>query len=253
MPFQLTSGAAHRELPMRLATIAIAAALGLGSPACAQPSSLPERLERLASRGNPEARYHLGMLYNNGIGVPQDPQRAFVLFRAAAEGGDPLGAYKLGCYYAGQFGGEAVAPDEVLALRWKLVAARAGYSLAQLDVAIHHARREQWTEAVPWFTAAARQGDAQSLYNLSIFYKDGLGTRRSQPHAWAMFRLSQLASRGHLTANAERALAEMSNAMDAAQRTQAQRIADSFVTGPTELTRRAMRGLERAEELVAAP
>ena len=238
---------------MQLLRIALAGAtLALGSPACAQSPDLPQRLERLANAGNAEARYHLGMLYNNGIGVPQDVRRAFEHFRAAAEAGDPLGAYKLGCYYAGQFGSEAVTPDEAQALRWKLVAAHAGYSLAQLDVAIHHARREQWEDARPWFTAAARQGDAQSLYNLSVLHKDGLGTAPSPPHSWAYFRLSQLAAGGRLTANAETALGEMWNAMDANQRSEAERIARDFVTGPTELTRRAVTGLARAEELASA-
>jgi hypothetical protein len=228
------------------------AALALSGAACGQSPGLPERLQRLAGSGNAEASYHLGMLYNNGVGVPQDPRRAFAHFRAAAEGGDPLGAYKLGCYYAGQFGSVAVPPDDAQALRWKLVAARAGYSLAQLDVAIHYARRDRWAEALPWFTAAARQGEAQALYNLSVLYREGRGTRRSPPRAWATFRLSQLLSRGHLTANAGQALAEMWNAMNAAERAEARRIEASFVTGPTPLTRRAMSGLERAEQLAAA-
>jgi TPR repeat protein len=241
------------EVAMRSIRFLLAfAAMAAVSAACGQSPDLAQRLERLAEAGNGEARYHLGMLYNNGIGVPQDARRAFAEFRAAARAGDPLGAYKLGCYYAGQFGREAVAPDEALALRWKLVAARAGYSLAQLDVAIHHARRDRWAEAFPWFTAAARQGDAQSLYNLSVLYTDGRGTERSRPHAWATFRLSQLLSRRELTDNAEAALAGIWDAMNAAERAQAERLAASFVTGPTELTRRAMSGIERAEQVAAA-
>jgi hypothetical protein len=209
------------------------------------------RLERRAAAGNAEARYHLGMLYNNGIGVPRDPRRAFAFFRAAAEAGDPLGAYKLGCYYAGQFGGEAVAPDEGEALRWKLVAARAGYSLAQNDVAVHYLRREQWAEARPWLEAAGRQGEAQALYNLSMLHHDGLGGAPSRPHAWAYFRLSQLAGRGEITENAERPLAEMWAPMSEAERAEATRLAATFVTGQTPLTRRAMEGVERAERVAS--
>lgn len=238
---------------MRLYLIPFAyAALALPSAACAQSQSLPERLERLANGGSAEANYHLGMLYNNGLGVAQDPRRAFVLFRTAAEGGDPLGAYKLGCYYAGQFGSAAVTPDEALALRWKLVAARAGYSLAQIDVAIHYARRDRWAESLPWFTAAARQGEPQALYNLSVLYREGRGTAPSRPHAWAAFRLSQLLSRGRLTPTAEQALAEMWTAMNAAERAEARRIEASLVTGPTELTRRAGSGVARAEQVAEA-
>ena len=50
-----------------------AAALAVGALAWAQSPGLAQRLERLASGGNAEAAYHLGMLYNNGLGVPQDP------------------------------------------------------------------------------------------------------------------------------------------------------------------------------------
>jgi hypothetical protein len=226
-----------------------AAALAAAAPACGQSPDLAQRLERRAEAGSAEARYHLGMLYNNGIGVPQDPRRAFAHFRAAAEAGDPLGAYKLGCYYAGQFGGEAVAPDEVEAQRWKLVAARAGYALAQNDVAVFYLRREQWTQALPWLEAAGRQGEAQALYNLSAVYREGLGTVPSRPRAWAYFRLSQLAGRGELTASAARALDETWTPMSEAERGEAQRFAATFVTRQTPLTRRAMEGLERAERV----
>jgi hypothetical protein len=227
------------------------AAVALGTPACAQSPDLPQKLERRANAGSAEARYHLGMLYNNGIGVAQDARRAFAHFRASAEAGDPLGAYKLGCYYAGQFGSEAVAPDEAQALRWKLVAARAGYSLAQLDIAIHYARREQWAEARAWFEVAARQGDSQALFALYVIYTEGLGTTASRPQSEAMLRLARLASRRRLHDHAEQELAELAAAMSTSERVEAQRIAASFVTGPTELTRRALRGIERAEEVAA--
>src|SRR4051812_292680 len=61
-------------------------------------------LEKLAKDGNPEAQYDIGMMYNNGLGVSQDPAKAFEWFRKAADAGEPLASYKVGCYYAGQFG-----------------------------------------------------------------------------------------------------------------------------------------------------
>lgn len=59
-------------------------------------------MEVLADQGSPEAQYYLGMFYNNGIGTTQDTNKAFQLFGKSARAGDPLGNYKLGCYYAGQ-------------------------------------------------------------------------------------------------------------------------------------------------------
>jgi uncharacterized protein len=86
-----------------------AAALAPAAPAIAAPP-LHALLERLASAGNGEAAYHLGMLAHTGIGMPRDVKKAFAWFTKAAAAGDPLGAYKVGCFYAGQ--GEGVVADD---------------------------------------------------------------------------------------------------------------------------------------------
>jgi len=97
---------------------------------CAQErSTIVPALTRMAEAGNAEAAYHLGMAYQTGGGVAVEPEKALAAFRLAAERGDPLGAYKLGCFYAGQ-GGDVLAPDLALALRYKMIAAEAGYALA---------------------------------------------------------------------------------------------------------------------------
>lgn len=229
-----------------------AALVMISAAAAARTPDLPARLEQRAAAGNAEARYHLGMLYNNGIVVAKDLRRAFALFREAAAAGDPLGHYKVGCYYAGQFGDDIVARDKGKALHHKLVAARAGYRLAQLDVANHYTGGEDYARALPWYEAAGRQGDAQALYNLSVFAKDGLGMLPSPARAWAFFRLAQIAARGEVNANAQESLDGMWQAMTAAQREEARRIEFGWLNGPTPLTRQAFDGLARAEQVAAA-
>jgi TPR repeat protein len=230
------------RLPTLLAAVALAA------PAAAQPADLPARLEALAARGHAEAAYHLGMLYNNGIGVTRDNRRAFALFRTAAAGGDPLAAYKVGCYFADQFPG-VVPPDEAQALRYKRIAAEAGYALAQADVANILARRGDHAGAVPWWEAASRQGEPRALYNLSSAYLQGNGVARSPARAHAFFRLAHLHGRGSISAAAQRSLDEMAAAMSPAERVEADRIAETWVTGPTALTRLAREGQQRAEAI----
>jgi uncharacterized protein len=241
---------AEGEIVLRLVQL-IAVTLALAScSASAQSPDLADRLFALSRAGNAEASYHLGMLYNNGAGVAQDNRRALALFRASAEGGDPLGAYKLGCYFAGQFG--VIEPDEDQALRYKLVAAEAGYSLAQLDVGILYYVRGSYGEALPWFEAAARQGEPQALYNLSVMYRDGRGITPSRARAYAFFRLSHLASQGAIGAGAQRTLDELLANMTTAERAEAERFDTGWVTGPTALTRLALSGIERAEALARA-
>jgi TPR repeat protein len=233
-----------------LVTITAVAGLCLASCAEAQSAELTQKLEKAARSGDSEANYHLGMIYNNGLGVTQDAKRAFAYFKQAAEAGDPLGAYKVGCYYAGQFEG-VVAVDQEQALRYKLKAAEAGYKLAQLDVGIIYAQRKDYGPALKWFEAAGKQGDAQSLYNLSVFYKDGLGTASSRPRTHAFFRLAHIAARGNVSDGAQKQLEEMGAAMSPDERAEAERIAASWVTGPTPLTRLAAAGLDRAQAVAA--
>ena len=230
----------------------LAAAVGacLTSSAEAQSSSLVDKLVKVAEAGDPEASYHLGMLYNNGIGVPKDPKRAYRYFKAAADAGDPLGAYKVGCYHAGQFG-DVVPLDETQALKMKLKAAEAGYKLGQLDVGIIYARQEDHVRALRWFEAAAKQGDPQALYNLSVYYKDGLGTASSRAKTYAFFRLAHLAGRGSVSPGAQKQLDELKATMSSSERAEAERIAASWITGPTPLTQQAVAGQERAERLAA--
>ncbi len=232
----------------------LAAAAAIAAVAAAETPSpdLPGRLERRAAAGNAAARYHLGRLNTNALTVAKDPRRAFALFREAAAGGDPLGHYKLGDYYAGQ-APDIVAPDAALALRHKLVAAEAGYRLAQLDVANFYAGGKFYALALPWYEAAARQGDAQALYNLSVLAKDGLGAPRSPARAWAFFRLAHRAARGEVSPGAQQSLDAMWQPLTGREKEEAQRIGRTWITGPTPLTVQALNGLERAEAVAAAP
>lgn len=147
-----------------------------GNAAFAQTAAtdkfLFEEMLKLASKGEPEAEYHIGMFFNNGIGTAANPGEAFQWFKKSAAAGDPLGAYKLGCYYAGQFAG-VVDIDQDMALKYKLVAAEQGYDLAQSDVARHHYASKNYPEAIRWLTEAAKQGDPGSMYRLSALYAQG--------------------------------------------------------------------------------
>jgi TPR repeat protein len=125
-----------------------------------------------ANSGNVEANYHLGMLYNNGIGVEKSPNRAFELFLKAAENGDALGHYKVGCYYAGQFGKfDGIILNKSKAFEHKLIAAEAGYSFAQNDIAAAYYRNGDTPKAVEWSQKAGEQGHIQSLSNLLSLYQ----------------------------------------------------------------------------------
>jgi TPR repeat protein len=86
-------------------------------PAKANDAGTFNAMVALANKGDAEAQYHVGMMYNNGIGTQQDLRQAFEWFQKSAASNDPLGAYKLGCYYDGQ-GAGIVTSDSDEALKY---------------------------------------------------------------------------------------------------------------------------------------
>ncbi|MBR7778991.1 tetratricopeptide repeat protein [Undibacterium rugosum] len=122
---------------------------------------------RLSSAQLAELQYHAGMLFNNGIaGATKDPAQALFWFQKSAAGGHPLAAYKLGCYYAGQFPG-VIVTDDTQALHFKGIAAEAGYSLAQHDVALLYQKQGDWKRALSWYQKAADQGLFSAMIRLA--------------------------------------------------------------------------------------
>lgn len=232
-------------------------------PGYAQQSTLPARLEAMVAQGNAEAAYHLGMLYHLGLeGVAVDHRRALDLFRRSAEGGDPLGAYKLGCYYAGQ-GGNALVPDEAQALRYKLVAAEAGYLLAQMDVGAIYGHRGERDQALRWYEAAARQGDWTALF--MAFFQVMPGSRHpDRVRAWLFFgvmertldRIPQDApgdEMRHLREGRALMRQSMESGLSAAERAEGERLLAEWRVERSPVTLRNDRGLNAARRLAGLP
>ena len=207
------------------------------------------KLTALGEQGSAAAQYNVGMFHNNGIGTAKDPRAAFRWFERAAAGGDALGYYKVGCYYAGQFPG-AVEVDEAKALAAKTVAAEAGYSLAQGDVGNIYGKRSDWPQAAKWWAAAAEQGYVPAAYNLANAYQRGQGVPRDPVKALTnmliVARLTPEPMRQRLLPSIE----SIRGSMSSPQIAQAEAAAAGWQARPTPLTLRAQRGIREVQELV---
>ncbi|HEV2747389.1 MAG TPA: hypothetical protein VGW34_08855 [Allosphingosinicella sp.] len=207
------------------------------------------RLERLAAAGNAQAAYHLGMMYHLGLdGTPKDQAKALELFRKAAEAGDPLGAYKLGDYYDGQ-GAGLVEGDPEAALQHKLVAARAGYSVAQRDVARLLYAKGETGEAVRWLEAAARQGDQEAMQALSSLYSGEGKVARHMGKSLAYLVLLHNASKKKPTERIQAWLRETRAKLSRAELAEAEDIVRLWQVKPTPLTLQALAGKNLARKL----
>lgn len=178
-------------------------------------------------------------MYNNGIGTQKDPRRAFEWFQKSAASNDPLEAYKLGCYYDEQ-GAGIVTTDPNEALKYKLIAAKAGYALAQHDVALHYGRQENSEEAVKWWKMASEQGYPDALYSLSGSYFQGKGAPKDLSLAYAYFKLSKM--------QPQKTVNEMATILSKPELEKAEKLVSEWKPQPTALTLKARRGISAAEE-----
>jgi TPR repeat protein len=226
---------------MKFLVLAFSCLLMVSTPAAANDADTFNAMLVLANKGDAEAQYHVGMMHNNGIGTEQDLRQAFAWFQKAAASSDPLGAYKLGCYYDGQ-GAGIVALDENEALKYKLVAARAGYALAQHDVALLYDRQGNPEEALKWWKLAGDQGYPRALYRLSMAYSAGKAVPRDLSLSYAYFKLSQIAPKKNVNEFATRLTRE--------ELEKAEKMVAEWKPQPTALTIKAKAGFSAAEALL---
>lgn len=228
-----------RKSNMKFVALAFSCLLILSVPAAANDADTFNAMLALANKGDAEAQYHVGMMHNNGIGTPEDPKQAFEWFQKSTASNDPLGAYKLGCYYDGQ-GAGIVTQDANEALKYKLVAAEAGYALAQHDVALLYDRQGNPEQALKWWKRAGDQGYPQALYRLSMAYSAGKGTPRDLSLSYAYFKLSQLAPKKNVN--------EMATLLSRPELEQAEKFVSQWKPQPTALTVKAKTGFRAAED-----
>ena len=226
---------------MKFIALAFSCLLIFSMPANANDADTFNAMVALANKGDAEAQYHVGMMHNNGIGTQKNPKQAFEWFQKSTASNDPLGAYKLGCYYAGQFAG-VVTTDKNEALKYKLISAKAGYALAQHDVAILYDSQGNSEEALNWWKMAADQGLPNALFSLSRTYSAGKGVPRDLSLSYAYFKLSKVAPPKNVN--------EMAAMLSKAELEKAEKLVSEWKPQPTALTLKAKSGFGAAEELL---
>ena len=204
------------------------------------------RLSSLASSGDSDVKYNLGMFLNNGIGTPRDNKAAFKYFSEAAESGHELASYKVGCYLAGQFPG-TVQVNKAEALKYKLRAAEAGYDLAQFDVGIHYGKMHDAENAILWWERASRQGNVEATAYLANYL-----TSPSSPNQVKGYAVILILK--ELMPSPPKSLLDSASLLETKltteQKSEADSIRTSWITGKTPLTLKANAGMSLVPALI---
>ncbi|NOT21749.1 MAG: sel1 repeat family protein [Nitrospiraceae bacterium] len=142
----------------------------LSQEGSAQPSTRgsiasPVRtLHSLAEQGNVEAQFNLGLLYDQGRGLPKDKTAALRWYRRAAMQGDMFAQNALGDNY---WEGTGAPKDDREAVRWWRLAADKGFVPAQHSLGKILAGGSQGVsadrpQAYMWLMLSAAQGDEEA-------------------------------------------------------------------------------------------
>ena len=109
----------------------------------------------LAEQGYASAQYNLGIMYDNGQGVPQNYSQAIYWYKKAAAQGVATAQYNLGHMYDN---GQGVP--------------------------------QNYTQAVTWYKKAAEQGHVDAQGNLGVLYGNGQGVPQNYKIAYILFNLA---------------------------------------------------------------
>jgi TPR repeat protein len=213
-------------------TVILAFLMTIGSPVVAQDfqkglaaakagdyATALQEWTPLAEAGDAKAQNKLGVMYDNGLGVPQDYLEALKWFRMAAEQGHADAQHSLGLldedgpgagayakavkwYRLAAEQGHADAQYRLgimceegrgvmfssrnKARKWYRLAAQQGYSLAQFALGRSYRFAEDYQEALKWYRLAAEQGDNVAQYELGNMYRGGEGVPQDNvmSHVW---------------------------------------------------------------------
>ncbi|WP_162912988.1 tetratricopeptide repeat protein [Rhodospirillaceae bacterium SYSU D60014] len=156
-----------------------------------------DKLSDLANKGDAEAQYHLGLIYERGApGIAPNQPRGLRWLRKAAEQGHAQAQYRLGRAYEH---GTGVERNYIEARRWYEAAADRGNAdartaarriaaAASLETAIAAYEDANYQSAFSQFTKLAHQGDVRAQFWLGLLYDKGRGVPRNYVTAARWYR-----------------------------------------------------------------
>ena len=167
-----------------------------------------EAWRKAADQGNADAQHHLGFMYRDGQGVPQDDVEAVKWYRKAADQGNVDAQFNLGFMY---YEGRGVPLDYAEAVKWWRKAADQGNAGCQGNLGFMYDKGrgvpQDYAEAMKWYRKAADQGDAHAQIHLAElqFHRGGLSpsvpSGSSAPHRADSIGNGEPASDGSLPSN----------------------------------------------------
>jgi uncharacterized protein len=208
-----------------------------------------KKITAMASTGDAEAAYHLGMLHLNSIGLEKDVEEALRWIKISSNKNYPLGSYELGNFYAGAYG-EVIESNPEEAFRNKKKAADAGYVLAQYDIGIMYLNFRNGIQGANYIEKAATQGHLPSYQTLSLLKFRGDMTPRDLVTSRTFIVLLKSALDAESGAQFVPIITQIEGELNPEQIAQSNQMVNDWKTTETDITIKANKGLNRTYEHV---
>ena len=165
---------------------------------CGSTSGAEKTLIEKAQKGDADAQYKLGVMYNRGDGIQEDKTEAEKWLRKSAEQGNVGAQNSLGEFY--RLGGSV---NE--SAKWFRKAAEQGNTEAQCSMGYFYAGYMDFdagltkevvardpVEAVKWWRKAAEQGNAIAQQSLGVCYAKGEGVLKDDVEGLAWLNIGAI-------------------------------------------------------------
>jgi TPR repeat protein len=150
-----------------------------------------KELHPLAEKGNPEAQYRVGLMYEFGKGFPMDKVQAVSWLRKSATQGHIEAQVEIAVIYAT---GDGVPQDDKQAVDWFRKAAEQGNVIAQYNLGLLYAKgqgiKRDDAQAIAWFRKSADQGYTGAQYKMGLAYEYGEGVAKDSVRAYANYAIA---------------------------------------------------------------
>jgi TPR repeat protein len=148
----------------------------------------------LAEQGNAAAQRGLGILYENGLAVPQDDTQSVIWYRKAADQGDAEAEYRLGHAYVQGASGLPRDLSQGTALMMRAGDhgnARSLYFIGEFYRTGLFGITKDGAQAIAWYRKAADLGYALAESRLAIAYQFGTDVPKDMAQANFWYRKAE--------------------------------------------------------------
>jgi enhanced entry protein EnhC len=207
-----------------------------------------EHYELAAHKNNKVGQYNLGLIYENGKGIPVDYQKAKAFYSKAAEMGFKQAMAQLGGLY---FHGLAGNREEQRALHWFKKAADLGDStgLYQLGLLSETgvATKIDFSDAVNYYEKAAIKGNEKAKLALARMYQFGLGVVKDDQKAIELYK--QLAENNNAYAQYQLAILQFAGINGEQNPSQGKRLLEQAIANGSQQARNTLQWLDAQEQV----